>query len=317
MNIPTHSWKRFLVVALAILLVAGSGASGHTYASEADSTLTTIDVPGSTSTLATDINSEGEIVGRYVSVADGQTHGFLRSEHGEFTTIDFPGAVFTVAAGINPRRDIVGMYRLPTDSVRVRHGFLLSGGAFTTIDPPGAVFTNALGINPSGEIVGRFCTTVAIPCMPDTGTVHGFLFANDEFTTIDVPGALRTNAWKIDPQRRIVGGYTGADGKNHIFVLAEDGFTMVVLPPTIGIPLENGGINANGDIASTYCDTAPCTTTGHGFVLSRDEFMSIDVTGAISTGVFAINARGDVVGFYDDASGKRHGFLLRHVTIGK
>jgi uncharacterized membrane protein len=315
MNTPTNSTKGFLIVALAILV--GAPTTPALGAPEAKSTLTTIDVPGSTSTVATDINSEGEIVGRYVSAADGLTHGFLRSQHAEFTTIDFPGAVFTVAAGINPRGEIVGMYRLPTDSVRVRHGFLLSGGAFTTVDPPGAVFTNALGINASGEIVGRFCTTVAILCLPDTGNVHGFLFANGQFTTVDVPDALRTNAWKIDPQRKIVGGYTGADGKNHIFVLAEDGFTTVVLPPTIGVPLENGGINPSGDIASVYCDTAPCATTGHGFVLSKDEFTSVDVPGAMSTGVFAINARSDVVGFYDDSSGRRHGFVLRRVTIGK
>ena len=315
MNTPTNSTKRFLIVALAILV--GAPTTPALGAPEANSTLTTIDVPGSTATVATDISSEGEIVGRYVSAADGQTHGFLRSNHGEFTTVDFPGAVFTVAAGINARGDIVGMYRLPADSVRVRHGFLLSGGAFTTIDPPGAVFTNALGINASGEIVGRFCTTVAIPCMPDTGNMHGFFFANDEFTTVDVPGAIRTNAWKIDPQRIIVGGYTGADGKNHIFVLTDYGFTTVALPSTMGIPLENGGINASGDIASAYCDTAPCTTTGHGFVLSRDEFTAVDVPGAISTGVFAINARSDVVGFYDDSSGRRHGFVLRRVTIGK
>jgi hypothetical protein len=132
-----------------------------------------------------------------------------------------------------------------------------------------------------------------------------------------VGGSIRTNAWKIDPQRTIVGGYTGADGKNHIFVLTEYGFRTVVVPTTMGIPLENGGINASGDMASTHCDTVPCTTTGHGFVLSRDEFTSVDVPGAISTGAFAINARGDVVGFYDDASGKRHGFVLRRVTIGK
>jgi len=148
MNTPTNSSKRFLIVALAILTGATTPASG---APDANSTLTTIDVPGSTSTLATDINAEGEIVGRYVSGADGLTHGFLRNKHGDFTTINFPGAVFTVAAGINALGDIVGMYRLPTDSVRVRHGFLLSGGAFTTIDPPGAVFTNALGINASGR----------------------------------------------------------------------------------------------------------------------------------------------------------------------
>ena len=86
------------------------------------------------------------------------------------------------------------------------------------------------------------------------------------------------------------------------------------MPPTIGIPLENGGIGPNGHIAGTYCDIAPCTATStdfHGFVLTRRTFRSVDVPGAISTAVFAINARGDLVGFYDDATGKRHGFVRR------
>jgi hypothetical protein len=69
--------------------------------SNEESNVTTIDFPDATSTVALDISSAGDIVGRYVSAADGNTHGFLRSKRGEFSTIDFPGAVFTVAAGIN------------------------------------------------------------------------------------------------------------------------------------------------------------------------------------------------------------------------
>jgi len=179
------------------------------------------------------------------------THGFLRTKRGVLHAIDFPGAIFTAAAGINSRGDIVSMYRLPADGLRVRHGFLLRDGAFTTIDPPGAAFTNALGINAEGYIVGRFCTTVATPCTPDGGNVHGFLFADGQFTTIDVPRARRTNAWKIDPRGAIVGGYTSADSRNRVFVLTEGRFTTVALPPTIGIPLENGGRRPNGNIAGT------------------------------------------------------------------
>jgi len=284
-----------------------------THTPAVESNFTTIDVPGATTTVALDINSAGAIVGRYTSAADGNTHGFMRSKHGALTTIDFPGAVFTVAAGINGRGDIVGMYRLPTDGSRVRHGFLLTDGEFTTIDPPNAAFTNALGINPEGHIVGRFCTAVVVPCTPDGGNMHGFLFADGEFTIVDVPGAIRTNAWKIDPQGNIVGGYTAGNGKNHIFIRKDGRFTTVALPPTVGIPLENGGINASGHIAATYCDTAPftATSTGHGFALSRREFRPVDLRNAVSTGVFSINRRGDLVGFYDDTDGKRHGFLLR------
>lgn len=308
-----------LAIQVVFDFTTGQASSGRYHgrictgtAPDVESDVITIDYPGASSTVALDINRTGDIVGRYVSATDGRTHGFLRTKQGAFSTIDFPGAVFSVAAGTNIRGDIVGMYRLATDGVRVRHGFLLRDGVFTTIDPPGAAFTNALGINAEGHVVGRFCTTGATPCTPDGGNVHGFLLADGQFTTIDVPGALRTNAWKIDPRGTVVGGYTSANGTNRVFVLAGGRFSTVALPPTIGIALENGGIGRNGNIAGTYCDTAPCTGTStdfHGFVLTRRDFRSVDVRGAVSTAVFAINARGDVVGFYDDATGQRHGFV--------
>jgi uncharacterized membrane protein len=131
----------------------------------ADATSTSIDFPNASATDALDVNSAGDIVGRYVS-ADGDTHGYLRDTQGQFTPIDFPGANFTVAAGIDPSGDIVGNYRLRGEPATVRHGFLRRNGTFTTINAPRAVFTNALGISRNGEIVGRFCTV--LPCVPQT-----------------------------------------------------------------------------------------------------------------------------------------------------
>src|SRR6476646_7658418 len=55
-------------------------------------TFTSFDPPGSTLTLATDINARGQIVGRYL--AAGHTHGFLRDPDGTVTTIDYPGSSF-------------------------------------------------------------------------------------------------------------------------------------------------------------------------------------------------------------------------------
>ena len=66
--------------ALLTLLVSASTAFSLTF--------TTIDPPGSTATLALDINARGDIVGNYLT-ADGKTHGFLLS-NGTFTTIDVP-----------------------------------------------------------------------------------------------------------------------------------------------------------------------------------------------------------------------------------
>jgi hypothetical protein len=279
----------------------------------AEGTFTAIDVPGATFTAALDINSAGTIVGEYVSAGDGNDHGFLRNRHGNFTTIDFPGANFTHATGINSRGDIVGQYRLRGEPAMVRHGFLLSGGTFTTFDPPGSVFTNAFGINRHGDIVGRYCTVLPCGNMPQNN--HGFLFSGGEFSGIDVPGAVGTSAWGINDRGKIVGGYRGTDGKSHVYLLREGQFITIDFPGAVDTAplLTKGGINFHGDIVSYYCAFEPCSLDNdseHGFLLSDGEFTTIDFPGGHATAGFGINARGGIVGPYNDAGGNGHGFLL-------
>jgi uncharacterized membrane protein len=273
-------------------------------------TFTTIDVPGATGTLAIDINAEGVIVGRY-SMA-GQTHGFLLTPAGEVMTIDFPGANFTVAGSINDRGDVVGWYILPSAPAQ-RHGFLLKDGVFSSFDPPGSIFTNALGINERGDIVGRYCTVS--PCRPPgNGSFRGFLLSDGQFINIDVPGALETNAFKISGSGQIVGGFVTASHQEELFVQKKNSLTMMALPNGKPVALDNGGLNERGDIVGTYCDSAaPCEITPfgtHGFLISGDDFRTIDVPGAVVTLGFGINTRGDIVGSYRDTNGRTHGFLL-------
>jgi uncharacterized membrane protein len=285
----------------------------------ADATFTVIDFPNATSTHAADTNAAGDIVGRYVSAADGNTHGFLRNRNGEFIAIDFPNANFTVAEGINSRGDIVGNHRLRGEGAMVRHGFLLSKGTFTTIDPPGSIFTNALGIVRRGDIVGRYCTVS--PCV--TENQHGFLLSRGEFSElsggefsrIDVPGAVGTNEWGINDRGEIVGGYKSSNGKSHVYLLHEDEFTTIDFPNAVDTApaLGKGGINSSGDIVSYYCAFQPCSVDNdseHGFLLSDGEFTTIDFPGGHATVGLGINASGDIVGAFHDAAGKEHGFLL-------
>jgi len=290
-----------------VFLAAGIASCGLA----ADATFITIDVPGANFTVPLDINAAGDIVGRYVSVADGRTHGFLLSR-GVFTTIDFPDANFTVAAGIDPSGDIVGQYRLSREPSNARHGFLLSEGEYTSIDPPASVFTNARGINSRGDIVGFFCTIV--PCTAGGGNSHGFLRAvSGEFTAADFPGAMGTVAWKINSRGQILGAYTSADGTGHIFLLKEDRFATIDLPDGRAVFRANGGFNPRGDLVGVYCDTAPCletSTDDHGFLLRQGEFIPINYPGSAESGALGINARGEIVGYYVGAGGVTHGFLL-------
>ena len=87
-----------------------------------DGQVTTIDYPGgATFTNVTNIDSRGEIVGRYT--LNGVTHAYLMSG-GQFSSFDYPGATFTGSTAISPLGDIVGRWR---DSNNVFHGFRLVG----------------------------------------------------------------------------------------------------------------------------------------------------------------------------------------------
>jgi len=183
---------------------------------------TTVDPPGAVFTNPLGINEWGDIVGRFCVTVPCQpespnVHGFLLSD-GEFTTIDVPGARATNAWKINARGDIVGGY---TDADGKKQVFLLGGHkrGFITIDVPGVVETgnDNGGINSQRDIVGVYCDTA--PCKGASLDAHGFLLSRGLLTTIDVPGAISTNAFGINERGDIVGVYEDAAGL-HGFLLS-------------------------------------------------------------------------------------------------
>src|ERR1700694_729372 len=96
-----------------------SGGHGFVY----DGTnYTTLDYPAASNTVATGINSAGQVVGYYTG-----NHGFLYS-HGSYTPVNYPlTASTTQPRAINDSGQIVGTY---FDSNNKEHGFLDSGGTF-------------------------------------------------------------------------------------------------------------------------------------------------------------------------------------------
>jgi len=83
-----------------------------------DGVFTPLLVPGSSGTVAWDVNRRGTIVGVYRD--DAGTHGFLKNGEA-FTPIDAPGATSTRVFGINARGTIVGNF---VDANNQTHGFV-------------------------------------------------------------------------------------------------------------------------------------------------------------------------------------------------
>ncbi|AMY09309.1 putative extracellular repeat, HAF family [Luteitalea pratensis] len=124
--------------------------------------------------------------------------------------------------------------------------------------------------------------------------------------TFDVPGAIGTNALRINPQGEIVGFYVDSSGAGRGFLWRRGTFSDIALPGTV-LDFANG-INARGEIVGQYNDTPGIPQ--HGYFLNRQGFVAINVPGAVRSTAFDINERGDIVGPYVGANGTTRLYLL-------
>jgi probable HAF family extracellular repeat protein len=115
------------------------------------------------------------------------------------------------AYGINSSGQIVGDFGLYSD------------GNYTRL-VPGYL---ANGINDAGEIVGLY--------LDANNNDHGFLYRNGSYLTVDVPGAIRTDAYGINDAGQIVGEYEDANFVGHGFVA-----TPTPEPTTIVLSIVGG-----------------------------------------------------------------------------
>lgn len=199
----------------AFIFDPGSSSSPPSAFTVAGGAYQILNVPNSTASIATGLNTSGLIVGVYDDVA-GSAHGFSTSDSITFTDVDFPGATDTQAIDVNDAGTIVGDY---FDAASVEHGFVSSGGTFTAIDFPGAKSTAVGGINANGDVVGGYTDTA--------GVTHGFLLSGGVYTPLNFPLASSTTAFGINDNGDIAGWYTDSAGKTHGFVYADNNFSTV------------------------------------------------------------------------------------------
>src|SRR3954452_618973 len=93
-----------------------------------------------------------------------------------------------------------------------------------TINVPGSLATIATKINDSGQIVGIW--------IDSQGREHGFLLTAGRYSSIDVPGAIATEALALDNKSNltIAGDYVDSAGSVHGFTLTAGQFKRVDVP---------------------------------------------------------------------------------------
>jgi probable HAF family extracellular repeat protein len=199
---------------------------------------TTIDYPGSTSTVLTGLNNAGQIVGN----VEVPQVGFLYDVATQtFTTIAYPGATVTFPSSINDAGAIVGWY---SPHERKINAFELVGSAYMTISPSPRPRAQSLatGITQAGTVAGYIETSA------NTGE---FLFRNGTYQVFSIPGALGSLVEGVNPQgTALVGYYEGPNGYTYGFVYQDRSLETLQFPSAFYTYAT--GVNSEGEVVGYF-----------------------------------------------------------------
>ena len=281
---------------LSSFFVKDTAAQADTY------TFETIKVP-EVQFLAVTSSSDFEDYGGYTKRADdGKIVAFTLID-GDFMTHDFPGSQETRFYALGNDGQAAGYY---VDSEGRHRGVVLTTeGELQQYDFPGSVETEIFGISDStGNLTGNFIDAEDGKRRGFTGTVTGI-------EIIEFPGALETYADFINSQGGMVGSYVDADGLYYPYVRTPAGrFVSLDLPRAASLEyfFVHGLNDAQIVVArSKSVDGVPVTFVG----TFQEGLQPFKVPGSVSTEGYNINQDGSIVGHYDSADGRRHGFVAR------
>jgi hypothetical protein len=157
---------------------------------------------------------------------------------------------------------------------------------------PGSEYTVAVKINDRGQIVGLY--------VDSNGAEHGFLLSNGQYSSIDVPGAVATEALAVNNwgSPGIAGNYVDTNGTVHGFVFA--GGAFIPVNANFATNLSVNGLNDAGQITGTYDLGGPLgVAQTFGFTGFFDWLTPLNYPGTsypTSTLANSLNNRGEVAG---------------------
>lgn len=129
----------------------------------------------------------------------------------------------------------------------------------------------------------------------------GRLEAAFDFTTIDVPNAVFTNAAGINPRGDIVGTYLDASRRSHGYILRDGAFITIDYPGALGTDAR--GIGPSGEIVGNYWFAGEPAVNIHGYLLTkRGEFVAVDYPGHTNTIIQRILPDGTMLGCRHDGN---------------
>jgi len=265
----------------------------------ADYIFETIEVPDVDFLEVAASNDFGDYAGNTRSPDGEKTIGFTLID-GIFTTYDFPGSVNTFFYALDNAGKAAGHYK---DIDGLYHGVILEGGELRQYDFPGAAETHIYGISDeTGALSGNIVDAA--------GTTHAF---SGELT-ITFPGAVNTYGDFVNAVGAVVGSYIDADGMFHGFIRNPDGsFATIDLPEMPN--LDFLFVNTITDFGAVGFRAKAANDILRSYILMPDGTLyEVRIPSSVITVVRNVNQDGSIVGYYDLADGRRHGFLGRPKT---
>ena len=219
---------------------------------------------------------------------------------GVFTTHDFPGAQGTYFYALGNNGVAAGHYQ---DSEGLYHGVILGeDGELHQYDFPGAVETQIFGYSDStGRLTGSMVDA--------SGIRRGF--SGD--TIVEYPGAPETYADFVSGLGNIVGSYVDAAGAYHAYLRGPSGSFATLDLPLKG-ELDYFFLHGLNDGLIAVGRAKPVGGVPRTYVGNPLNLQELRVPDSVGTEGWNINQDGSVVGHYDTADGRRHGFIARPIV---
>lgn len=253
------------------------------------------------STWAYQINSSGQVVGRYLS--ENWTDNAYLWENGKRTDLGYFGGISSSASDINESGQIVGKFNTTKEKF---NPFLWQNGKMLDLGTLG-FNGGAQGINNQGQVVGY--SGLAF------GITHAFEWENGKMIDLGtLLGYNHSTAYDINDSGQAVGYSANTLIKQSHATLWSNG-EITNLGTLGGNQSAAVAINNKGQVAGFD------TTTGngglhHGFIWEDGQMADVNSLIAADSGWFlqqvtGINDRGQMVGVgINSATGKKHGFML-------
>ena len=288
-----------LSICLTICFIADTVAQVSTDTPTADYIFETIEVPGVDFLEVAASNDFGDYAGNTRGPDGKKKIGFTLID-GVFKTYDFPGSLNTYFYALDNAGKAAGHYKGPDD---LYHGVIMEDGELTQYDFPGAVQTFIYGLSDeTGALSGNI--------VDEAGVTRAF--SGD--LTITFPGAVTTYGDFVNAAGAVVGSYVDAEGMPHGFIRNPDGsFTTIDLPEMPN--LEFLFVNTITDVGVIGFRAKAENDILRSYILLPDGTLyEVRLPGSVSTVVRNVNQDGSIIGYYDAADGRRHGFLGRPKT---